>query len=83
MKTVTCTNEICPENGVQEHMCGDPDYVICGVCHEVMQCTNGRAVKTLVVVAGLAIALMFIVTSCSDRTRYNCQENPTAERCNP
>jgi hypothetical protein len=39
--------------------------------------------KTLAVVAGLAIVLMFVVTSCSDRTRYNCQENPTAERCNP
>jgi hypothetical protein len=34
MKTVTCTNETCPENDVQEHMCGDPDYVMCGVCHE-------------------------------------------------
>jgi hypothetical protein len=34
MKTVTCTNETCPENGVQEHFCGDPEYVECGVCHE-------------------------------------------------
>ena len=34
MKTVTCTNKDCPENGVQEHMCGNPDYVMCGVCHE-------------------------------------------------
>ena len=34
MKTVTCTNETCPENGVNEFMCGDPDYVECGVCHE-------------------------------------------------
>jgi len=34
MKTVTCTNETCSENGVEEHFCGDPDYVECGVCHE-------------------------------------------------
>jgi len=39
--------------------------------------------KTLIAVAVLSIALMVAVTSCSDRTRYNCQENPTAERCNP
>ena len=41
------------------------------------------AMKTLIAVAGLAIALMFVVTSCSDRTRHNCTERPTAERCNP
>jgi hypothetical protein len=34
MKTVTCTNETCPENGVEEHFCGDPEQVFCGVCHE-------------------------------------------------
>lgn len=34
MKTVTCINETCPENGVQEHLCGDPNLVYCGVCHE-------------------------------------------------
>ena len=34
MKTAICTNEICPENGVNEFMCGDPDYVMCGVCQE-------------------------------------------------
>jgi hypothetical protein len=39
--------------------------------------------KTLAVIAALAVVLMFVVTGCSDRTRYNCQENPTAERCNP
>jgi hypothetical protein len=37
--------------------------------------------KTLIVVAGLAIVLMFVVTSCSDRTRYNCETKPTAPRC--
>jgi hypothetical protein len=25
MKTVTCINETCPENGVNEFMCGDPN----------------------------------------------------------
>ena len=34
MKTVTCINKTCPENGVNEMMCGDPDYVECGVCHQ-------------------------------------------------
>ena len=37
--------------------------------------------KTLIVVAALAIALMFVVTSCSDRIRYNCEQMPTAPRC--
>ena len=37
--------------------------------------------KTLAIVAGLAIALMFVVTSCNDRTRYNCEQMPTAPRC--
>ena len=32
MKTVTCINKTCLKNGVQEHFCGDPDYVQCGVC---------------------------------------------------
>ena len=39
------------------------------------------AMKTLIVVAGLAIALMFVVTSCNDRIRYNCEQMPTAPRC--
>jgi len=39
--------------------------------------------KTLAIVAALAVALMLVITSCSDRTRYNCQENPTAQKCNP
>ena len=34
MKTVTCINKTCPEIGVQEHLCGDPNLVYCGVCHE-------------------------------------------------
>ena len=37
--------------------------------------------KTLAIVAGLAIVLMFVVTGCHDQTRYNCNEQPTAERC--
>jgi len=37
--------------------------------------------KTLAVIAGLAIALMFVVTSCSDRTRDTCVVRPTASRC--
>ena len=37
--------------------------------------------KTLIVIAALAIALMFAVTACHDQTRYNCNEQPTAERC--
>ena len=38
--------------------------------------------KTLAIVAGLAIALMFVVTSCSDRTRDNCITKPEAAKCN-
>ena len=37
--------------------------------------------KTLAIVAGLAIALMFVVTSCNDRTRDTCETKPTATRC--
>ena len=37
--------------------------------------------KTLAVVAGLAIVLMFVVTGCSDRTRHTCETQPTATRC--
>jgi hypothetical protein len=39
--------------------------------------------KTLAVIAALAIALMLVITSCSDRTRDNCESQPTAQRCNP
>ena len=34
MKKVTCTNETCTQNGIEEIMLGDFDYVMCGVCHE-------------------------------------------------
>jgi hypothetical protein len=37
--------------------------------------------KTLAIVAALAIALMFVVTSCSDRTRGDCITKPEAPRC--
>jgi hypothetical protein len=37
--------------------------------------------KTLAVIAALAVVLMFIVTGCSDRTRNNCETQPTAPRC--
>ena len=37
--------------------------------------------KTLAVVAALAIALMFAVTACNDRTRDTCETKPTATRC--
>lgn len=37
--------------------------------------------KTLIAVALLAIALMVVVTSCSDRTRDTCETKPTAPRC--
>jgi hypothetical protein len=37
--------------------------------------------KTLAIVALLAVALMFVVTSCSDRIRNTCVEQPTAPRC--
>lgn len=37
--------------------------------------------KTLIVIAGLAIALMFMVTSCNDRVRDTCETKPTAPRC--
>jgi hypothetical protein len=39
--------------------------------------------KTLGIVALLAVALMFVVTSCSDRTRDTCETKPTAPRCLP
>jgi hypothetical protein len=39
--------------------------------------------KTLGIVALLAVALMFVVTSCSDRTRGDCTSNPEATRCIP
>jgi hypothetical protein len=34
MKTVTCTNDTCTQNGVNEYFMGDPETVYCGVCHE-------------------------------------------------
>jgi hypothetical protein len=34
MRTVTCINDTCPENGVEEHLCGDPEEVFCGVCRQ-------------------------------------------------
>jgi hypothetical protein len=37
--------------------------------------------KTLAVFAALAIALMFVVTSCSDRIRGECITKPEAPRC--
>jgi hypothetical protein len=37
--------------------------------------------KTLAIVAALAIALMFVVTSCSDRIRGECITKPEAPRC--
>ena len=37
--------------------------------------------KTLIVVAGLAIALMFVVTSCNDRIRGECTTKPESPRC--
>jgi hypothetical protein len=37
--------------------------------------------KTLAIVAALAIALMFVVTGCSDRTRGDCATKPEAPRC--
>jgi hypothetical protein len=37
--------------------------------------------KTLAIVACLAIALMFVVTGCTDRVRHNCETQLTAPRC--
>ena len=37
MKTVTCTNETCTQNGVPEYFMGTPDLVMCGVCREVCE----------------------------------------------
>jgi len=37
--------------------------------------------KTLAVIAGLAIVLMFVVTSCADRTRNTCEIAQTEARC--
>ena len=42
-----------------------------------------QTMKALIAAGLLAVALMFVVTSCNDRTRETCQENPTAVRCNP
>jgi hypothetical protein len=39
------------------------------------------AMKTLAVIAALAIALMLVITSCSDRTRHTCETEPTGRRC--
>jgi hypothetical protein len=39
--------------------------------------------KTLAIVAAFAVALMLVVTSCSDRTRDTCVEQPEATRCIP
>ena len=37
--------------------------------------------KTLAVIAALAVVLMFVVTGCNDRTRDTCETKPTAPRC--
>jgi len=37
--------------------------------------------KTLGIVALLAVALMFVVTSCNDRTRETCKTAPVESRC--
>jgi hypothetical protein len=37
--------------------------------------------KTLAVIAALAIVLMFVVTSCTDRTRHTCETDPSGRRC--
>ena len=37
--------------------------------------------KTLAIVAALIIAMTFVITSCSDRTRGNCVTQPEAPRC--
>jgi hypothetical protein len=37
--------------------------------------------KTLAVIAALAIALMLVITSCSDRTRHTCETKPDGRRC--
>jgi hypothetical protein len=43
--------------------------------------STDRTMKTLSIIAGLAIALMFVVTSCTDRIRDNCETKPEAPRC--
>ena len=40
MKTVTCTNETCTQNGVPEYFMGTPDLVMCGVCREVCELSD-------------------------------------------
>lgn len=37
--------------------------------------------KTLAVIAALAIGLMFVVTSCNDSIRGSCVTKPEAPRC--
>jgi hypothetical protein len=37
--------------------------------------------KTLAVIAALAVVLMFVITGCNDRTRYNCEQQPSAPKC--
>jgi hypothetical protein len=37
--------------------------------------------KTLAVIAALAVVLMFVITGCSDRTRGDCTTKPEAPRC--
>jgi hypothetical protein len=49
--------------------------------HVYFICGTISVMKTLAVIAALAIALMLVITSCSDRTRNNCEQQPTAPRC--
>jgi hypothetical protein len=37
--------------------------------------------KTLLISAGLAIAIVFIVGGCADRTRHTCETEPSGRRC--
>jgi len=37
MRTVICINVDCEQHDVVEHYGGDPELVVCGVCHAVCE----------------------------------------------
>lgn len=40
MKTCTCRNETCTQNGVNEYMMGSPETVMCGVCRTPVELSD-------------------------------------------
>jgi hypothetical protein len=63
------------------------NHVNCPNCTTTLSPATGHPEQPLhhenadAIVAALAIALMFVVTSCSDRIRGECITKPEAPRC--